>query len=336
MNPNEASRRDFLRRSTALTAFTALAGLGAHRLGAAQTLPGSLRILCSGPAGSIPDIVARRYAEQLSARYAGGAVVDNRVGAAGQIAVAALKQAPADGATVLLAQGAIATVYPYLYAKLAYDPAVDLKPVSTAAEATLGLAVGPAVPDSVVTLRDFVAWTRSNPKLANFGSPGIGTLPHLLGAVFFREAQVEAQHVAYPGGPPAMVDLMGGRLAALILPEGLLRQHHATGKLRVLATSGATRSAYMPDVASFAEQGFPGVVMREWFAFFMPGATPAQMVDSSSMSIRQAAANAPLVAALGETGMVAGASTPAAMAERMAVEQRYWQSAIRGTGIRVE
>ena len=333
MHPLQNSRRDFLRRGTVLTA---LLGLGSQRPGAAQPASGALRILCSGPAGSIPDIVARRYAEQLSARHSGGAVVDNRAGAAGQIAVAALKQAPADGSTILLAQGAIATVYPTLYPKLSYDPAVDLKPVSLAAEATLALAVGPAVPDSVVSLRDFVEWTRRNPTLANFGSPGIGTLPHLLGAVFFQEAKVESQHVVYAGGPPAMVDLMGGRLAALVLPEGLLRQHHASGKLRVLATSGATRSAYMPEVPTFAEQGFPGLVMREWFAFFMPGATPAPVVNGASQSILQAAAHAPLIAALGEAGMAAVGSTPAALAERIAVEQRYWQGVMRSTGIRAE
>ncbi len=331
-HPN-SSRRAFLRHSTT---FTALLALGGHRLATAQPIAGSLRILCSGPAGSIPDTIARRYAEQLAGRFAGGAVVDNRVGAAGQIAVGALKQASADGTTILLAQGAIATVYPYLYAKLAYDPTVDLKPVSMAAETTLALAVGPGVPNSVVNLRDFVEWSRRHPALANYGSPGIGTLPHLLGAVFFRTAQVESQHVAYPGGPPAIVDLMGGRLSMLILPEGLLRQHHATGKLRVLATSGATRSSYMPEVASFVEQGFPEVVMREWFAFFMPGGTPAQVVETTSRSIQQSTAHGPLIAALGEAAMVASASTPAALADRIAVEQRYWQKVIATTGIRAE
>ena len=147
-HPN-TSRRAFLCHSTALTALLALGG---HRLATAQPIAGSLRILCSGPAGSIPDIVARRYAEQLAGRFSGGAVVDNRVGAAGQIAVGALKQASPDGTTILLAQGAIATVYPYLYARLAYEPAVDLKPVSMAAETALALAVGPGVPNSVVNL----------------------------------------------------------------------------------------------------------------------------------------------------------------------------------------
>lgn len=330
------SRRGFARASAGLGALVALPALMRSGPARAAPLPAMLRLLCSGPAGSIPDIVARRYAEQLTGRIATSVVVDNRTGAAGQVAVAVLRQSTADGATMLLAQGAIATVYPYLYAKLGYDPSVDLRPVSLAAEATLGLAVGPAVPASVTTLREFIEWGRRNPGLTNFGSPGAGTLPHLLGAAFFREAKVEWQHVPYPGGPPALIDLMGGRLAALILPEGLLRQHHAAGRLRVLATSAATRSNYLPDVPTFVEQGWASLVMQEWFAFFMPGATPPAIVDAASQAIQLAAADAAVKSTLGEAGMAATASTPPALVGRIAAEQRYWQSVVRATGIRAE
>ncbi len=331
MYPDTRSRRHFLRTAGALAAATA-----APHAAWAQTPGASLRILCTGPAGSIPDTVARRYAEQLGARYPGGVLVDNRPGAAGQLAVGALKQAAPDGATVLLAQGAIATVYPYLYAKLGYDPVADLRPVSVAAEATLALAVGSAVPASVRNLGEFIDWSRANPALSNFGSPGPGTLPHVVSAMLFREAKVEAQHVAYAGGPQAMVDLMGGRIASLVLPEGLLRPHHATGKLRVLATSGSARSAFMPDVPTFVEQGHPNLAIREWFGFFMPGTTAATLVDSASQPIRAAADNKALGGALAEMGMLASGSTPAAMSERIATEQRYWRDAINKTGIRVE
>jgi tripartite-type tricarboxylate transporter receptor subunit TctC len=331
MNRDTRSRRHFLRTASALAAVTVAPGAAW-----AQNATAALRILCTGPAGSIPDTVARRYAEQLGARYPGGVLVDNRPGAAGQIAVGALKQAAPDGATVLLAQGAIATVYPYLYAKLGYDPAADLKPVSVAAVATLALAVGTAVPASVRSLGDFIDWSRANPTLSNFGSPGPGTLPHMLSAMLFRQTRVEAQHVAYAGGPAAMVDLMGGRIASLVLPEGLLRPHHAAGKLRVLATSGSARSDFMPDVPTFVEQGHPNLAIREWFAFFMPGSTTAIVVESASQAVRAAAENKALGSALAEMGMLASSGTPAAISERIATEQRYWREAINSTGIRVE
>jgi tripartite-type tricarboxylate transporter receptor subunit TctC len=330
------SRRGFIRTGGVLGALIALPALVRQAPAQAAALSPMLRILCSGPAGSIPDTVARRYAEQLTGRLATQVLVDNRTGAAGQIAVSALGQSNADGATMLLAQGAIATVYPYLYAKLGYDPAVDLRPVSLAAAATLGLAVGPAVPASVTTLRELIEWGRANPSLTNFGSPGTGTLPHLLGAAFFREAQAPWQHVPFPGGPPALLDLMGGRIAALILPEGMLRQHLATGRLRVLATSAATRSEYLPEVATFVEQGWPSLVMQEWFAFFMPGAAQTSDIEVASEAIQRVAANQALKSSLAEAGMVATASTPARLAARITSEQHYWKGVVRATGIRAE
>ncbi len=333
-----ASRRLALHAGCAAT--VSLLGMAASRPALAQpSTPApinQLRILCSGPAGSIPDIVARRVAEQLTRQYPQGAMVDNRPGAAGQIAVNALKASAPDGATVLLAQGAVATVYPYLYAKLAYDPIVDLQPLSMAGEMTLALAVGPAVPSGVTNIQELVEWMRSNPKLANVASPGTGTLPHLLEAMLFREANVPWQHVVYAGGPPAMVDLLSGQIAALVLPEGLFRQHKATGKLRVLATSGAQRSTYFADVATFVEQGYRGLVVREWFAFFMPARVPPSTIELVSQSLQQAIARPELVAAFADSGMLASSSTPAALAARIAQEQRYWQPIIVATGVKAQ
>jgi tripartite-type tricarboxylate transporter receptor subunit TctC len=324
----------------ACAATATLSGMSMSKTVFAQSITPStinqLRILCSGPAGSIPDIVARRVAEQLTRQYPQGAIVDNRPGAAGQIAVNALKAAVPDGATVLLAQGAVATVYPYLYTKLAYDPIADLQPISMAGEMTLALAVGPAVPSNVTNLEELIGWMRANPKLANVASPGTGTLPHLLEVMLFREANVPWQHVVYAGGPPAMIDLLGGQVAALVLPEGLFRQHKATGKLRVLATSGAERSTYFPDVATFVEQRYRNLIVREWFAFFMPARVPTSTINAVSQTLQTALARPDLSAAFADSGMVAVASTPAILAARIAQEQRYWQPILLATGIKAE
>lgn len=341
MNTTLPSRRSILQLACAATA--TLSGMTMTKTVFAQVATPSatsiinqLRILCSGPAGSIPDIVARRVAEQLTRQYPQGAIVDNRPGAAGQIAVNALKAAVPDGSTVLLAQGAVATVYPYLYAKLAYDPIADLQPISMAGEMTLALAVGPAVPSNVTNLEELIGWMRANPKLANVASPGTGTLPHLLEVMLFREANVPWQHVVYAGGPPAMIDLLGGQIAALVLPEGLFRQHKATGKLRVLATSGAERSTYFPDVATFVEQRYRNLIVREWFAFFMPARVPASTINAVSQTLQTALVRPDLSASFADSGMVAVASTPAVLAARIAQEQRYWQPILLATGIKAE
>lgn len=326
-------RRRFLRAGAAtLTALTALSFV--RRTAAARGDP--LHILCSGPAGSIPDLVARAVGDQLFVTLGQRVVVDNRPGAAGQISVGALKAAAADGSTLLLAQGAIATVYPYLYSKLAYDPAVDLQPVSLASEMLLGLAVGPAVPGEVTTLADFVAWIRKHPGQANVGSPGTGTLPHLLEAMLMRKEGVAWQHVAYAGGPPAVNDLIGGQIAALVLPEGLLRQHHATRRVRVLATSGHVRSAYLPDVPSFVEQGRPDLVVKEWFAFFASGRVPTATVAATSLALQEAIARPDLAAAFAAAGMTPASSSPAILAARITEEQRYWQPVLRANDIHAD
>ena len=333
MDPHVQSRRTFLKSSVGIAALLA-AGAGKSVL--AQSHIEQLRILVGFPPGSFPDSLSRLVAEQLAGSYPRRALVENRPGAAGLIAVNALQASPADGSTVLLAQGTLASAYPYLYDKLAYDPAVDLKPVSLAAEVTLGLAVGPAVPASVGNVRQLVEWMRGNPKLANAASPGVGTPPHLVEAMLFRKADVHWQHVSYAGGPPAMAALLGGQVSALVLPEGLLRPHRATGRLRVLATSGSQRSRYLPDVATFIEQGYPGLAVIDWFAFFMSRSANSAVIDATSQKLRSALARPELVAAYAESGAVAASSTPAALATRIAAEQRYWEPVIREHNIRIE
>ncbi len=325
MNVRSEGRRKLLQRGAALLA------CAAAWPALAQAPADHVSILCSGPAGSIPDIVARLVAQQWGSGRGQRATVDNRPGAAGQIAVNALKSARPDGSTLLLAQGAIATVYPYLYPRLGYDPLLDLRPVSLAGEMTLGLAVGPAVPATVTSVPELLDWMRRNPRLANAGSPGTGTLPHLLEAMLFRAAGVPWEHVVYAGGPPAVVALLGGQIAVLVLPEGLLRQHHAAGRLRVLATSGTGRSMSLPAVPSLADQGYAGLVVR-----FMPGRTAPGAVEAASQTLRDALAQPALVQAFAESGMVAASSTPAALAGRIATEQRYWEAVLRDTGIRAE
>ena len=313
------------------------AALAASAASAPPTPPtpreGLLRILCSGPAGSIPDLVARAIGEQLTSTLGQRSLVDNRPGAAGQLSVAALKAAPADGSTLLLAQGAIATVYPALYTKLGYDPALDLQPVSLASEMSLALAIGPAVPAEVTTLAGFIDWARRNPAAMNVGSPGAGTLPHLLEAMLFSDAGVAWQHITYSGGPPAVTDLLGGQIAALVLPEGLLRQHHAARRIRVLATSGPARSAYLPAVPSLTELGHPALVVKEWFAFFAPGATPKDTVAGLAAALQEAIARPEVAAAFAQAGMTPASSSPVALAARVADEQRYWKPVLRSHGI---
>lgn len=314
-----------------------MAGAGAALCLAAGRSRGrpSLRVLVGSPAGSVPDVVARRIAERL-ASAGRGVLVDNRPGAAGRLAINELRQAGPEGATLLLAPGAVATMYPAIYAQPGYDARADLLPVSTAAELTLALGVGPVVPASVTSVRDFVTWMKSPGAQPSFGSPGVGTPPHVLAALFAQRAGVAWTHVPYTGGPPAVNDLLGGRLSATVLPEGLLRPHAAQGTLRLLATSGAERSPFTAQVPTFAEQGFQDVVMGEWFGFFAPAGTPAAVVEELAGEIQRACADSALAAAFAALAIRPHAGTAAQMAERVAGEARFWQPVIRAARITVD
>lgn len=325
------SRLSIQRRRIVAAAASAALGLAAGR----SLAQSPLRVLVGSSPGSVPDVVARRIAERLAA---GGrtVVVDNRTGAAGRLAIQELRQAGTAGTTLLLAPGAVATMYPAIYAQPGYDAGTDLLPVSTAAELALALAVGPAVPASADTLRAFIDWARAPDAQPSFGSPGVGTPPHVLGTLLARRAGVAWTHVPYAGGPPVINDLIGGRLSATVLPEGLLRPHAAKGALRLLASSGGERSEFTPSLPTFAEQGFTDVVLREWFGFFAPAGTPAAAVDGLAAEIRRACADPALASTFAGLAIRPHAGEPGQMAERVTREAAVWQPLIRAARITVD
>lgn len=338
MHRDNTPRTNLARRAglrTTLATLSAMVVVGSHGAARAQVAARGLRILCASPPGGTPDVIARHYAARLGG-LPGGAMVENRHGAAGLIAVAALLQSAPDGSTALLGHSGLVTMYPYLYRRLAYDPALDLVPVAAAAETAFAVAVGPAVPAEVRELADYIRWAQADPSRATYGTPGNGTLTHLLGAMLARDAGFEAQHVAYVGGPQAITDLIGGRLSSVVLPEGLLRPLHLAGKLRVLATSGPTRGSVLPTVPTLVDSGYKSLVLREWFGFYVPRGTPAAAVDTVAMAVRAAATAPELVAALQASGMQALAGTTTQMQERILRERAFWREAIPPLGIRMD
>jgi tripartite-type tricarboxylate transporter receptor subunit TctC len=185
-------------------------------------------------------------------------------------------------------------------------------------------------------LEPFIVWARGHASDCGYGTPGIGTLPHLLGATLFRESRVDAQHVVYSGGLTAVSDMLAGRLAAVVLPEGLLRAYHDAGRLRIVATSGERRSRFTLGAPTLAEQGHPTVFTHEWFGFFMPRAVPPVIVEQTSESIQVAAGTPRVLQALDELAIEASVTRPAAMAQRIAAERRHWEHQIVQLGLRLE
>ncbi len=144
------------------------------------------------------------------------------------------------------------------------------------------------MPAEVKTLKDFLAWAKANPDKANYGSPGAGSMPHLLGALLGLRAGVPLRHVPYRGTVPSITDLVGGQVSAAMNPSGDYLQYMKAGRVRVLATSGRQRSPYLPDVPTFTELGYPDVTSEEWFGFYAPARTPAATLANANAAIHQA------------------------------------------------
>jgi tripartite-type tricarboxylate transporter receptor subunit TctC len=304
-------------------------------IGRAQGLD-TAKILAGFAAGGTVDTLARRVANKINGSYARAVVVENKPGAGGQIAVSTLKAAAADGTTLLVTPMSMLGIYPHTYRKLPYDPATDVTPVSLGVEFDMGFAVGPLVPASVKSVPEFLAWASTNKQVANFGSPAPGSVPHFVGELIGRAGKVELQHIGFRGTQPAIVDLLGGQISAVSGPVGEFLPHLAGGKLRVLATSGAKRNKFHPNVPTLVEQGYKDLIFSEWFGFYLPGQASADVVQRANAAIRAALAAPDVIEGLGGMGLQARSSTPAELAAMLKADNERWGPIVKAIGFTAE
>ena len=319
------TRRDVLTLSAAGVAISA-ACLVSRVL--AQPLAKTVHIL-TGFTPGLQDALARLVAGQLN-DYAKTIVVENRPGAAGRIAVEAVKTADADGSTMLFAPLGFMMLFPHVYKTLRYQPR-DFTPVSTVASTPTLLTVGPKVPVDVTTVAEFVAWCRVNPKFATYGTAGAGTTLHFLGATLGRTAGFDFLHVPYQGNG-AIQDLVKGEIASAIMPVGSSLGLIQSGQLRALATTGPRRSPFVPAVPTVREAGYPALEDLTWYGFFVPVKTPVPLVEKLNTAI-QAALRADEV----KSGMAKLAVEPDAIAmgdfaRLIASESERWKGIVQATG----
>ncbi len=253
----------------------------------AQSRVETLRIIVGFPPGGTTDAFARRIGDKLRGTYANAVVIDNKPGAGGQLGVMTLKSAAADGAHILYSPASMLTIYPHSYSKLNYAQS-DVAPIGMGHSTDHAFVVGPAVPESVKNLKDFIDWARANPGKASIGNPAAGSMPHLLAGRLAMLGNFQITNVPFPGSGPAIPQVLGGQLAGMSSPLGDWVQHHKGGKIRILATSGPERSPYTPDVATYREQGYGELMVREWFGFFAPAGISDAARDSLNTALRAA------------------------------------------------
>jgi tripartite-type tricarboxylate transporter receptor subunit TctC len=301
------------------TVFGAAAALGAPAM--AQSDP--IRIVVGFPAGGIVDVIARELGEAMKPHLGGRAIiVDPKPGAGGRIGVAAVKAAAPDGNTLLLTPASIMTLYPHVFSKLGYDAQKDFLPVSTVCNSANALAVGAHIPAR--TMGEFVAWCKANPKEATYASPGSGSAPHFLGAQIATTAGIEMLHVPYKGAPDILNDLYGGRISSFVTALSNAVQPHIGGKLRVLVTTAAKRSALLPDVQTAAEAGFPQLSGMEWFGVFAPLGTSTERVAMLNAAIGKAVASERIKEAFGKLVMEPAANSSDEFARAIKVDTDRW------------
>jgi tripartite-type tricarboxylate transporter receptor subunit TctC len=325
--------------SQRLSGFAVLAAAGIFALSmaaaAAQDYPArAIRLIVPYPAGGPTDVVARILAGTLSGKLKQSVVVENRPGgAAGTVGGRVVASAEPDGYTLLASQAGSLTIAPLLY-KLDYDPLKAFAPIGIVAQSPEILAVNPSVP--VASLADFLGYAKSNPGKLNFGTPGAGTLPHLLGAQLQIAANIKITDVAYRGAAPAVVDLLAGRMQMMIDSTSVLLTHIQAGKLRALAITSDRRIPQLPNLPTFSEAGYPQLTESLWTGLLAPAGTPAPIIVRLNTALNDSLKSPEVQKAYEKLDIETKIDTPAALAAFMAGETRKWAQVIARAGIKGE
>jgi tripartite-type tricarboxylate transporter receptor subunit TctC len=280
-------------------------------------------------------MIARILAERLRGPYASTVLVENKPGAAARLAVEYVKNAEPDGSVMLFTPDFPITVYPHSFRSLNYDPLRDFIPVAPATKSMLTYNIGPAVPDSVKTLADFVQWCRANPGKASYGTTSAGGTPHFVGMMLASEAGVPMTPVHYRGGAPALQDLLGGHVPASVNPISESLPFARSGTLRTLAVTGAQRSPFLPDVPTMTEAGYK-IVVDSWLGVFVPAKTPAEVVNALSSAIAEAVKSSPMTESLAKIGNVPAFQTPAEFAAVVKADVARWAPVVKASGFVAE
>ena len=194
------------------------------------------------------------------------------------------------------------------------------------------LAVGPLVPASVKTVPEFLAWCKANPTLANFGSAGSGSAANFIGAALGRAGQADLRHVAFRGSQPALLDMIGSQIAAVVGPTGEFMPNVAAGKCRLLATSGAKRGKFTPNTQTLAEQGFKDLAYVGWFGFYLPAKAPQEVVQRLNTSILAALGSQDVIDSLATAYMEPMPTSPAQLAALLKTETEFWGGLVKVLG----
>ncbi len=292
-----------------------------------------VRLLVPFAPGGGADALSRIITPKMHDALGQAWVVDNRGGAAGNIAAETVAKAAPDGYTALMGFSTVLTVNPSLY-KLPYSVTKDLQPVTLLATAQYILVIHPSV--AATNLKDFIALAKQKPGSLNYASAGVGSPLHLAAELFKKRAGIDMAHLAYKGGGPAAVAVLAGEAQVLFASVASSIPQVKAGKLKALATTGTKRSKVVPDLPTIAESGFPGFDVSTWYALLVPARTSAAIVNKIRGAAIKAVALPDVQEAMSRQGLDVETSTPQELAARMSAETAMWAGVIKDAGIKAE
>ena len=285
-------------------------------------------------AGGGSDVVARTVAEQMAKTLGRPIVVNNKPGAATNIAADYVAKSRDVGSVMLTADFATLAANPSLFAKLPYDPDKDFRPVGLLARFPLILVVADKVPAR--NWKEFSAWARDGGAGVTYASPGLGSPHHLATELLRERSGLKATHVPYRGAAPAVQDLLGGQVAFGLIDSASVQQHLTAGKLRAIGVASAKRLATFPDIPTLAEQGLAGFEAYAWQGLAVPAATPEAVVAQWSQALQAALNSTPVKARFQTLSLEALPGTPAQMAAYAKAERERWGVLIKANNIRLD
>jgi tripartite-type tricarboxylate transporter receptor subunit TctC len=301
----------------------------------AQSYPANpIKLIVSTSAGGVTDLAARILGAHITAKTGQAVVIDNRSGASGNIAMDAVAKAAPDGYTLGVANTGNIVINPYLMTHMPYDPLHDLVPVGPIGTVPLFLVMNSNVPAK--TLPEFIAYAKAQPDKVSYAAAGVGTTPDLAAHDFNRRAGLKLVFVPFRGTAPAVAAVLGGDVQVTFVSMGPHIEFVRQGKLRILGAATPKRAPYVPDVPTFAEQGFPGFETSTWFSLFAPRGTPKEIVDQLNGYVRELAQDPDARKRLGANFIDPAVMTAAEFAALVKTDAVKWERIVREAGVKVD
>ena len=325
--------RALLRSTRRIAAAVAMVAISATTaaFGQADFPTRPIRLMVGFPAGSVADVSARVLANRMSQILGQQVVVESKPGAASSIAADFVAHSPKDGYTIFQVNSAIIT-NAAINAKMPFDLVKDFTPIALINAVTVVLVVPPTL--GVHSVKELIALAKSKPGEILYASTGVGTQPHLAGALLAMRAGLKLVHVPYQGSPQAVTDLLAGRVNMMFSPASTVVEQAKAGKLTLLASATAKRPAFLPDTLTMEEAGVPDFDTSIWFGLVAPAGTPRPVVDKLSHAIREAAKSDDVVKAWRPQGIEPLDGGPEDLARHMASETKIWGDVAASVGLK--